>query len=334
MHRLCEFLGVNMDMRKAVDLFLLSISANGYSKATQDLYSWALALLINYLHNPDIRDITPALLDQFWHWVRNDYKPTRKNKSTAPLSGRSLENIWTAERSFFNWCITTAKIKKRPDEQIKKPRYAEREIMPLSELEIARLLDAAKQTRISVTEKRTPFTMTRATAKRDIALIMVLVDTGIRVSECARLTKSDINFDSSEITVQPFGSGRKTKHRILTIGKNTRLALWNYILEREEAGENIQPDDILFVSKSGRSMDKDSIRHILLAIGSNAGIPNVHPHRLRHTFASEAAIEGANEYELMRDLGQSTAKMARRYVHMQNRRRNHTSIIDRIKRKR
>lgn len=324
-----------MDLKRTIDTFLLYMSANGYSRSTQTLYTWALGLLCNRLENPELKDIKPDHMDHFWAWLRNDYVPNRTNKKTDPLSGRSLENIWTAERSFFRWCEESGKLRKRPDLHIKRPEYAERVIEPLSEDEVNRLIEASKRTRIANTKTRTPFTSPRATAKRDTAIIMVLADTGMRVSECARLVRSDIDFNLSTITVQAWGTGRKTKYRVLDIGKNTRLALAEYLNWREEKEDTtIEQDSLIFRTLRGNPMDKDSIRQVLEEIGKSAGIPNVHPHRFRHFYASEMAADDMAEFNLMENLGQTTNKMARRYVHLNRiRRKKKTSIVDKIRKK-
>ncbi|PKO05655.1 MAG: hypothetical protein CVU41_11350 [Chloroflexi bacterium HGW-Chloroflexi-3] len=223
-----------MRLNKAVDLFLLTIKSNGFSKETVKLYQWSLDFIINKLEKPELASITPDDLTTFWNWIRNEYTPKRQNKRIEPLAGRSLENLWTAERSFFKWCIESGKLNKRPDLHIKKPEYSEREILPLTREEVERLLEAAKYTKIANTTNRKAFKMKRPTFKRDVAIISVLVDTGCRVSKCARITLDDIDFENLEISIKPFGTGGKTKTRKIPIGRNTKLALLEYKFEREE----------------------------------------------------------------------------------------------------
>jgi len=315
-----------MDLQRAIETFQLYMSANGYSRTTQELYNWALGLLCEYLENPQLKAIKAADLDHFWSWLRNDYQPKRTNGKTHPLAGRSLENVWTAERSFFKWCEESGRLRKRPDLHIRRSEYAERIVEPLTEDEVNRLIEAAQRTRIANTKKRTPFTMPRSTAKRDTALIMLLADTGMRASECARLTRADIDFDQSTVTIQAWGTGRKTKQRTLDIGRNTRLALWEYLIWREDReGQAVEPDDFVFRSLCGNPMNKDSIRQVLADIGESAGIPNVHPHRFRHFYASQMAADDMTEFNLMENLGQTSNKMARRYVHLSRTRHKKTS---------
>jgi len=322
-----------MDLKRTIDTFLLHLSADGYSPNTEALYLWALSLMCAYLKNPEVKAIKAIDLDRFWSWLRNNYCPKRSGGRPGPLAGRSLENVWTAQRSFFGWCLAREQITKRPDLHIRKPEYAEREIQPFSGDEINRMLVAAKRTKVAVTERRAPFTMPRPTAKRDTALIMLLADTGMRVSECARLQRDDIDINRREVSIRAFGSGRKTKERVLEIGKNTALAIWEYLTWREEREDRIlEEDDQVFVTLQGNPMDRGSIRHVINEIGLTAGVPNAHPHRFRHTYASEQAADDMAEENLMYTLGQSSSKMVRRYTHLhQRKRRRHTSVVDRLK---
>ena len=323
-----------MLLSSAIENFLMAKRADGFSPSTINVYSYALKIISGYLDNPELKTVTPDQMTAFWVWVRTDYKPNRTSKKAGPLAGRSLENIWTAERSCFGWCIETGKLKKRPDLHVKKPMYAERTIMPLTEDEINRLLETASYTRIAQTTNRAPFRMPRPTAKRDIAIIELLTETGIRVSELARLLREDIDFDNGEITIQPYGTGRKTKMRVLPIGRKTRLSLWEYLDQRSEKEEHeIDKDDYVFYSMTGRPMNKDSIRLVLNEIGEQAGVKNVHPHRFRHSFASEMAANEVTEYHLMEMLGHSTTKMAQRYVNIHQRKLKRISIVDKLKKK-
>lgn len=147
------------------------------------IYKWALSAVVEFLNDPDVKTVTSAELQSFYAYFQNEYVPRRMNGDTSPLKPRSIENAWTAIRSFYNWCSSELGIKKRPDSALKKPRYQPAEIAPLSAEEIKSLLKACERTKESNTHGRKTFSMRRPTANRDVAIIMVLLDTGLRVSE-------------------------------------------------------------------------------------------------------------------------------------------------------
>jgi integrase/recombinase XerD len=80
--------------------------------------------------------------------------------------------------------------------------------------------------------------MKRPTAERDTALIVLLLDTGIRSGEAGRLNIKDVDLDTGEIFIVPYGSSqRKTKSRVISLGKVTRRLLWRYLSTRPEASQ-------------------------------------------------------------------------------------------------
>jgi integrase/recombinase XerD len=301
----------SMSLSVALDGFFRTRTADGYSPNTLEMYRWALGLMERFLENNLlVAEIKPENLQDFFIWLRDDYKPNRTNGKTDPLTGRSLENIWTAMRSFFNWVEDELKLTDRPDYAVGKPEYAKRQIVPLSPEEIRAILSACKKTAPANTEGRRTFTMRRPTALRDTALVLTLLDTGLRASELCRLTIEDLNLDSAEIFVIPFGTGRKTKSRTVMIGKPTIKAIWRYLATRD-----YRPEDPLFISsKSSAPLNLNSVRLLLDELGQRAGVANVHPHRFRHTFAITYLRSGGDIFTLKRLLGHSSLTMVQEYL--------------------
>jgi integrase/recombinase XerD len=298
-----------VDIQTAIEGFMIARAADGFSKSTLEMYGWALRLISEYLGDRPVERITENDIQAFFAWARTDYVPTRRNGNTAPLSGRSLDNIWTAMRSFFNWAVIELHLSSRPDHIIKRPKYVSAEVEPLTQAEIEKLLTACERTGKSKTSRREEFSMHRPTAARDAALILVLLDTGLRVSECARLRISDVDIVSGEVSVMPFGSGQKTKPRHVYLGKSTRKAVWRYLAGRDDP----RPDEPLFVTDNDRPLDRFSIGLLLMRLGKRVGI-NAHPHRFRHTFALEYLRNGGDPFTLQRLLGHTTLDMVNKYI--------------------
>jgi len=87
------------------------------------LYQWALNLLSDYLNDPEITNNSEQDIQKFFVYLNREYKPNRKNDLTEPLTPLSIENVWTATRSFYNWASSDLGLQTRPDKKIQRPRY-------------------------------------------------------------------------------------------------------------------------------------------------------------------------------------------------------------------
>lgn len=135
----------------------------------------------------------------------------------------------------------------------------------------------------------------RPTAKRDIAIILTLLDTGIRASELCALTYRDFNQENGRLHVR---HGKGNKQRFVYMGTRAQRALWRYLVDRKIE----RPDDPLIATKTGNALERNNLRHTLNRIGDTAGVENVHPHRFRHTFAIQFLRNGSNIFKLQRIL--------------------------------
>jgi len=297
-----------MRLSEAVHGFLIARAADGYSPNTLNMYRHDLGSMVQYLSDPELESISLADVRAFFAWLRDGYVPKRVSGDTKPLAPSTLSNAWCAIRSFYTWASDELHIE-RPDTQLQQPRFTRPEVPPFSQDDIEKLLDAAQYTATANTDRRKRFRMKRATGQRDLAIVLLLLDTGLRVSECARLRVQDVNLETGEVYVMPWGSGQKTKSRHVYLGKATRRAVWLYLASRPDRRD----DDPLFEAR-GKPMDRGTIRHILGNLGERAGVPDVHPHRFRHTFAIQYLRNGGDVFSLQRLLGHSTLDMVRRYL--------------------
>ena len=146
--------------------------------------------------------------------------------------------------------------------------------------------------------------MKRPTAARDKALLLLLLDTGLRVGEVNRLKIMDVDLSNGEVHVRPYGSGQKTKPRTVYLGKAARRSMWLYLSRLDEP----RKDESLFRQTTG------NIRSLLYRMGERANVQDVYPHRFRHTFAVQFLRNGGDVFTLQRILGHSSLDMVRRYL--------------------
>jgi integrase/recombinase XerD len=298
-----------MKLSKAIEGYEFAMLGEGYSKLTLIRYQGCLFQLCEYLNDPDVGSIVLDDLKSFFHWLRVEYKPQRPNGNKEPLSFASLYSYWKAIRSLYNWAVKELNIE-RPDNNLKAPKYTSKVISPFSKEEIECILNACQFSKLAQTNGRKQYKIRRLTAKRDRALVLLLLDTGLRVSECGRLRIKDVDFESGKVLIQPHGSGQKTKSRNVFLGRAAKSALWQYLADRE----NSQPGDPLFITTMGRPMNRTNIRSICRRLGERTGISGVDPHPFRHTFAIQFLRNGGDVFSLQRLLGHSTLEMVKNYL--------------------
>jgi len=142
---------------------------------------------------------------------------------------------------------------------------------------------------------------------RDKALILLMVDTGLRRAEVCALNWEDVDISSGLVRVV---RGKGGKARSVVVGVTTRRSLLAY--RRQLNPETDQP---LFQTQQGSRLTGNGLRSLLLRLGERAGI-EVSPHALRRTFATMSLRAGMNLLHLQGLLGHSTIEMTRRYVQM------------------
>lgn len=168
------------------------------------------------------------------------------------------------------------------------PKLAQKQLRFYTKQEVAQIIESCKD-------------------KRDRALILLMVDSGLRLSETIALNWGDVDVNTGIIKVV-CGKGRKA--RIVMIGFNARRALLKY------QGEVVLGDEQpLFQSQLGQRFTVSGMRSWVLRIGDRAGI-KLSPHALRRTFATLALKAGMNVFQLQGLLGHSSLEMTRRYVAM------------------
>ncbi|MHB0923161.1 MAG: tyrosine-type recombinase/integrase [Bellilinea sp.] len=292
-----------MYLSKAFEGYLLDIGAS-YAKQTVQLYTMLTRKILEHVGDKELGEVQSADLAQLMTFLRNEYEWEAIDGSMRTLSGSALDNYWKCIRSFFGWAHTNLD-NPRPDLNLQRPRYLVPQITSFSKDEIKRLVYSAEWTPEIHPEGRKAYRKHLAMASRNKALVLLLLDTGLRIGEVSRLKLAEVNLETGDIIVAPFGSGQKTKPRMVYLGRAAKKALWHYL-----AKEDKRPHDPLFSDSSSY------LRRIIVLTGERAHVPDCHPHRFRHTFAIEYLRNGGDPFTLQRLLGHSTLEMARRYLNL------------------
>lgn len=302
-------------LSKTIEGFLLHKSAEGRSRHTLADYRNCLGKLLAYLGDIPLRQVDVKALRRFFAYLNTDYRTTPDGIAPRPeqrLSQKTIRNIHAACSSLFSWAVDEELAATNPLERIQRPRNQPPPIEPLTEREVKALLTVCAETR--AWRDRPEITAARYTAARDRAIILVLLDTGIRASELCRLTVGDVDRITGHIEILK-GKGRKS--RTVRAERRTMRAIWRYLATREH---DVPDDAPLFAAKriNGYYQDHPLSRHALLRLvkrlGKRAGVRGVTVHRFRHTFAIEYLRNGGDIYTLQFLLGHSSLDMVRRYL--------------------
>lgn len=155
---------------------------------------------------------------------------------------------------------------------------------------------------------------------RDWAIIELLYGTGLRVSELCSLQVTDLEFrrdDDEKLYTQLFvQKGKGAKQRIVFAGASATLALKKYLEIRREFSQNNSAQGILFLSLKGAALGVRCVRRIVQTLSTSNGIQPVHPHALRHSFATHLLGSGADLRSIQELLGHQNLSTTAQYAHI------------------
>lgn len=301
-----------LSISKAIDGFLKFKVAEGLSQRTVDSYEYYLNQWMNHIGDQDVAKIISSDLTNYLAWMRTEYKPKRWNGNEDPLSAKSLRNVYIALRAFYTWLNKEFNLP-NPAKEINPPKFPQHVIQTFSKEDIEKLIKACIYSREAQTEQRHKFVMRRPSANRDQAIVLTLLDTGLRATELCSLTVEDVDLKTGKVNVRHgVGGGAKGgKGRVTYLGKVARKAVWRYLATREDGSDPKAP---LFISAGDRPFNRDSLRILIRRLGERAQITHVHPHKFRHTFAITYLRSGGDVFTLQSLLGHGSLDMVRHYA--------------------
>jgi len=214
-----------LKLSKATVGFLQHKTAEGPASTTVQGYERDLKLCVTHIGDVDVNDVTTQDLRDHLAWLRTEYKPHRLTGGDQPLSPKTIRNVWVALSTFFRWASTELDMP-NPMKAVPAPRFEEAPVEPFTKEDIEALKVCEFCWEAKTIERRR-FTMRRATAKRDRAIILTLLDTGLRASELCALKIGDVDQKTGRVQVKHGISGRAKggKGRTVPWGKAARHAL-------------------------------------------------------------------------------------------------------------
>ena len=299
-------------LSKAITGFIQYKAAKGLSPTTLRSYGHDLKLWLEYTGDKPVNWIkTPAVRDYFV-WLRTEYVPRRITGDRRALSGKTIRNFYISLSAFFTWASQEFDLPS-PIKSIPTPKFEEPPIEPFTKEEVEALLKACEFSKEVQPMDRRRFTMRRATGRRDQAIILTLLNTGLRASELSALKVGDVDLKTGKVQIRHgrAGGAKGGKGRIVYLGKAARRAMWRYLAERTDGEDAEAP---LFLVKYERPMNKNALRLVINHLGEKAGVKKCHPHRFRHTFSITYLRSGGDVFTLQALLGHSTLDMVKHYA--------------------
>lgn len=292
-----KLLGIRENLPDFCEEFFIGIESQTTS-LTRLNYAYDLRIFFDYLvkrvsifrlkkdpKNIELRDlegITLLHLEGFLEYLTFYEFDGKEFSNGEKGKARKLSTI----RTFFKYFYNKDKLTQNVASKIKMPKLHEKDIIRLESKEIDKILDAAEESTSMSEHQRKILLNTRA---RDVAILTLLLGTGIRVSECVGLNLNDIDFDTNGFTVTRKGGNRA----ILYFGAEVREALLYYIEgERKaliERSQKLQIEDkeALFLSLQIKRISVRAVENLVKKYAMIAApLKKISPHKLRSTYGT------------------------------------------------
>jgi integrase/recombinase XerD len=281
-------------LSQAMEGYAIAAHARRLSPATLADYDNAFRKFETFLgRDPPLADITADDVRAFLG-------------SLTHLSAKTLLNHHTSLSALWTWTIAEQIVDQHIVREVQPPKPEKREIVPYTEHDFRAMLAACDRTQSYTRPGKAQCSNTRPTALRDQAILLLLVDTGLRASELCTLRTHHLDLKNHRLLVM----GKGSKERTLQFSPSTAQRLWRYLATRKD----LRDRDFLFVSGKGQPLSRYALRRLLVRTGQRAGVAGVNVHRFRHTFAIQFLRNCGNIYALQRMLGHETLDMVNRYL--------------------
>lgn len=301
------------------------------STRTRLAYGYDIRLFFEFLHEKnsicskmEISQYPLSLLEQVTRMDIEEYLEYitfyQKNGKDITNDERGKSRKLASLKSFYNYFYQNELIQKNPVALVPLPKRHEKEIVRLEPNEVAILLDQVEDG-TKLTKKELEYH--KKTKLRDIALLTLLLGTGIRVSECVGLDITDIHFDVNGIKIRRKGG----YEAIIYFGEEVENALCDYLEQRKHIIPMQGHENALFLSMQNRRLSVRSIENLVKKYASRVTtLKKITPHKLRSTYGTTLYQETNDIYLVADVLGHKDVNTTRKhYAALEDERRRHAA---------
>lgn len=273
-----------------IDAFLLALRARNLSQRTLDYYAWQLGKFAAWLGGRSVVNVAAI--------TATDVREYLVSLQERGLAAASQHAAARAARAWLNFLVAEGVLERSPMASVKMPKRGKHILPAFTAEEVQALLAACDKGR-----GVRPWDHIRLRA-----VVLVLLDTGLRASEFCGLRMRDVTLSSGRVFVR---SGKGNKDRITWLEATAKAALVRYI-ESERGGAG--PDDPLFVSReTGGALTTAALLTLLNRLGVRAGV-HCHPHKFRRSCAIFMHRNDARLTDIAELLGHSDLATLKKYL--------------------
>lgn len=303
------------------------------SARTRLAYAYDIRLFFEFVHEKnavcakmEITEFPITILDDL---TRMDIEEYLEYMSLYQKDGKEITNAergksrkLAALRSFYNYFFQSELIKTNPASLVSMPKLHEKEIIRLEPNEVAILLDQVEDG-TKLTQKELEYH--KKTKIRDVALLTLLLGTGIRVSECVGLDIRDVNFEVCGIKIRRKGG----YEAVIYFGTEVETALLDYLEEREHIIPAEGHENALFLSLQKRRITVRAVENLVKKYSSRVTtLKKITPHKLRSTYGTTLYQETGDIYLVADVLGHKDVNTTRKhYAAQQDERRRKAAQV-------
>ena len=295
-----------MDIKQLIEHFVRTGQIEGKSPQTLLWYQRRLGAFENYLcqmkHSLRVTQLTQADAERYIAYLMNrdtrwENHPYHKPDVGQRLSINTIQGHVRALRAFSNWATEQGYLQGDVFKKLPVPKLPKRLYEILNEEEITRILNAADDLSKPGLRLRT--------------LFLLVLDTGIRATECATLKLANVDLKTG--TIKVFGKGNK--ERYIPIGQVTQKELMTYI--NFHRPKPTQPDvDNLFLSSDGAPLHYSALASMMRRMRERSGVKRLHMHKIRHTALTMMVERGTPSFAVQQFAGHSSISTTEGYVHL------------------
>lgn len=289
------------------------------SARTRLAYAYDLKTFFDFLKqaNPELkskklRDLPLSLLDEIKLMDLEEYMEYLKCYSTEKREDlmnteRGIMRKVSTVKSFYNYFYRTERIQNNPASLLQLPKIHEKEIIRLDVDEVARFLDEVEDGECLTEKQKAYHTKTKL---RDLAMMTLLLGTGLRVSECVGLNINDVDFRNGGLRIHRKGG----KEVIVYFGAEVEYALQDYLSEREHIVPEEGSEEALFLSMQRKRINVRSVEKMVKKYAQIVTpLKKITPHKLRSTYGTNLYRETGDIYLVADVLGHSDVNTTKKH---------------------